>query len=71
MSKKIKAYENTFSRIPKNRKTAPYKTALGIARLIILNYVPNASMGVEKMLAILFNMNSLWEEYIFSKRKRI
>lgn len=67
--KKIKANENTFSRITKNRKTAPYKTALAIARLIILNYAPNVSKGSEKMLALLFNMNSLWEEYILVKLK--
>jgi 5-methylcytosine-specific restriction enzyme subunit McrC len=67
--KKIKASENTFSKIPKSRKTAPYKTALAIARLIILNYAPNVSKGSEKMLALLFNMNSLWEEYILVKLK--
>ncbi|WP_299060433.1 restriction endonuclease [uncultured Polaribacter sp.] len=67
--KKIKANENTFSKIPKSRKTAPYKTALAIARLIILNYAPNISKGSEKMLALLFNMNSLWEEYILVKLK--
>lgn len=67
--KKIKAFENTFSKVPQNRKTAPYKTALAIARLIILNYAPNVSKGSEKMLALLFNMNSLWEEYILMKLK--
>lgn len=67
--KKIQATENTFSRVPQNRKTAPYKTALAIARLIILNYAPNVSQGSEKMLALLFNMNSLWEEYILARLK--
>ena len=67
--KKIKANENTFSKILNNRKTAPYKTALSIARLIILNYAPNVSKGSEKMLALLFNMNSLWEEYILASLK--
>lgn len=67
--KKIKVSENTFSKVPQNRKTAPYKTALAIARLIILNYAPNVSKGSEKMLALLFNMNSLWEEYILVKLK--
>ncbi|OCK44193.1 hypothetical protein BA195_05780 [Tenacibaculum soleae] len=67
--KKIKASENTFSKVPQNRKTAPYKTALAIARLIILNYAPNVSIGSEKMLALLFNMNSLWEEYILARLK--
>lgn len=66
----IKANENTFSKIPKSRKTAPYETALAIARLIILNYAPNISSGSEKMLALLFDMNSLWEEYILVRLKQ-
>lgn len=60
----IQASESTFAKIPKTRKTAPYETALAIARLIILNYAPNVSSGSEKMLALLFDMNSLWEEYV-------
>ncbi|MCD9855791.1 McrC family protein [Epilithonimonas sp. JDS] len=68
--KPIKANENTFSQIPKSRKTAPYENALAIARLIILNYAPNVSSGSEKMLALLFDMNSLWEEYILARLKQ-
>ncbi|KQR94435.1 hypothetical protein ASG01_00670 [Chryseobacterium sp. Leaf180] len=62
--KKINANENAFTKIPKLRKTAPYETALAIARLIILNYAPNISSGSEKMLALLFDMNSLWEQCV-------
>lgn len=62
--KAIRASENTFEKISKSRKTSPYETALAIARLIILNYAPNVSSGSEKMLALLFDMNILWEEYI-------
>lgn len=68
--KAIKANENTFTKIPKSRKTTPYETALAIARLIILNYAPNVSSGSEKMLALLFDMNSLWEEYILVRLKQ-
>jgi 5-methylcytosine-specific restriction enzyme subunit McrC len=60
----IFANENTFNKIPVSRKTAPYQTAISIARLIILNFAPNVSSGNEKMLALLFDMNSLWEEYV-------
>ena len=66
----IKANENTFTKIPKSRKTAPYETALSIARLIILNYAPNVSSGSEKMLALLFDMNKLWEEYVLIRLKQ-
>lgn len=65
----ITVTEKTFEKIPQNRKTAPYNTALKIARLIILNYAPNIYSGSEKMLALLFDMNSLWEEYICVRLK--
>lgn len=68
--KNINVSEATFSKFPKNRKTAPYETALAIARLIILNYAPNVSSGNERMLALLFDMNSLWEEYILVRLKQ-
>lgn len=68
--KSIQANEHTFSKIPKSRKTAPYETALSIARLIILNYAPNVCGGSENMLALLFDMNNLWEEYILVRLKQ-
>lgn len=69
--KTIQANETTFSKLPKNRKTAPYETAIAIARLIILNYAPNIKSGSEQMLALLFDMNSLWEEYILIRLKQV
>ena len=67
----ISVSEATFAKLPKNRKTAPYETALAIARLIILNYAPNISSGNERMLALLFDMNSLWEEYVLVRLKQV
>lgn len=69
--KSIQANETTFSKLPNNRKTAPYETAIAIARLIILNYAPNIKSGSEQMLALLFDMNSLWEEYILIRLKQV
>lgn len=68
--KSINVNEATFTKLPKNKKTAPYETALAIARLIILNYAPNVSSGNERMLALLFDMNSLWEEYVLERLKQ-
>lgn len=65
----IRATSSTFSKIIYSRKTAPYKTALELARLIILNYAPNIISGGEKMLALMFNMNMLWEEYVLIQLK--
>lgn len=67
----ITATDHTFNKIQKTRKTAPYETVLAIARLIILNYAPNVSSGTENMLALLFDMNKLWEEYVLARLKQI
>lgn len=69
--KTIQATAATFTKIPKSRKTSPYKNVLAIARLIILNYAPSVSSGSERMLALLFDMNLLWEEYILVCLKRV
>lgn len=68
--KAISVSEETFSKIPKTRKTAPYETALAISKFIILNFAPNISSGYENMLALLFDMNFLWEEYILARLKQ-
>jgi 5-methylcytosine-specific restriction enzyme subunit McrC len=56
--------ENTFTRIPQNRKTEPYKKALQLSRFILLNYHPDLKTGREDMISLLFNMNNLWEAYV-------
>lgn len=53
-----------FDKLNLNRKTEPYAKALELARLILLNYSPDIRGGKEKMLALLFSMNTLWEEYV-------
>ena len=58
-----------FSKLTYSRKNAAYKPALEIARFIILNFAPNIAAGKENMLALLFDMNSLWEEYVLAKLK--
>lgn len=62
--KALNVSESTFDKLNLNRKTQAYETALEIARLIILNYAPNIKSGAENMLALLFDMNILWEEYV-------
>ncbi len=56
-----------FDLIPATRKTDPYHEALKIAQMIILDYSPDIKNGRENMLALLFDMNKLWEEYIYRK----
>ena len=57
----------TFKNLKQSRKTAPYKTALEIAKFIILQFAPDVKGGNEDMLALLFDMNMLWEQYILAK----
>ena len=55
----------TFQRLPTVRNAERYQEALPIARILLLNYSPGIKSGNENLLAILFNMNDLWEEYIY------
>lgn len=61
--------EESFTKIRLNRKTEKYSEALKVAKMIILNYSPDIICGQDNMLALLFNMNDLWEKYIFKMLK--
>lgn len=61
----IEINKSHFDKITTNRKTASYNEALKIAKMILLNYSPDIKGGDENMLALLFDMNKLWEEYIY------
>ncbi|MEL6925592.1 MAG: hypothetical protein AAFO94_16225, partial [Bacteroidota bacterium] len=54
-----------FRKIIDQRKAKPYRRVLELARLILLNYSPDLKSGQHDMLAILFDMNLLFEEYVF------
>lgn len=54
-----------FDKLIADRKTTPYSKAIDIAKMLILNYSPNLNSGNDNMLTLLFDMNKLWEEYIY------
>ncbi|MCH8487263.1 MAG: McrC family protein [Candidatus Cyclonatronum sp.] len=62
--------EEHFSRIVLNRKTERYAEALAIARLILLNYHPDIAKGTNHILALMFDMNQLWESWVVKMLKR-
>ena len=56
--------EATFDRLPLSRTTRPYAAALTIARLLLLHYHPDVAGGRDHVLALLFDMNGLWERFL-------
>lgn len=59
--------ERHWSTIRFNRKTERYKPALDFAYLILLNYSPDIRHGQHPMVALLFDMNLLFQEYVYHK----
>jgi len=54
-----------FDRLNEDRGVSHYQRALSIARMLLLHYSPSIQSGKDQMLALLFDMNALWEEYIY------
>jgi len=61
----IQVNQATFESITYDRKISDYKEAIEIAGMILLNFRPDISAGRNHVLAILFDMNILWEEYVY------
>ena len=58
-----------FLRLPWSRKTEDYKNAIEIAKLLLLNYHPDLSHGKNHVLALMFDMNEVWEKWVFKQLK--
>lgn len=61
---------STFNRLQFDRKTERYKEALLISKMLLLNYRPDITGGAENVIAILFDMNKLWEEWVYRRLKK-
>ncbi|GGC89339.1 hypothetical protein GCM10011508_15780 [Flavobacterium lutivivi] len=66
----MKVSEATFEKLLYNRKNQHYQKAIEIAKILLLQYHPDVSKGRNHVLALMFDMNLLWEQFIYVSLKK-
>ena len=54
-----------FSHLIFDRKSEDYRNVIKLAEMILLNYSPDLQRGSNHVWTLMFDMNKLWEEYVF------
>jgi len=65
--KQVQIYPALFQKFKRDRKAVSYHEALVIAKLLLLNFHPDIKGGNEHVLSLMFDMNRLWEEFVYRK----
>ena len=60
-----------FEALFAQQKYKPYSELLELSRLILFNFSPDIQGGKHHLFALLFDMNKLFEEYVFWQLKRL
>ena len=59
-----------FSSLIFDRKSEDYRNVIKLAEMILLNYSPDLHHGSNHVWTLMFDMNKLWEEFVFLTLKR-
>jgi 5-methylcytosine-specific restriction enzyme subunit McrC len=66
----VQINQDLFSNLSFDRKTERYRPAITLARIILMNFHPDVRSGKNNILAIMFDMNALWETYVYAVLRR-